>query len=293
MKGTLLKQLNELIDVYVNQIRTDNVINSCDITPFEVNGRNELGFHALEFMKTAPQKYEHKLISPPLTSSVVENIYYLLAQIDKDLKGDLNGSLNDIQCAKEWNEFWQDILKSNPQLVNGVLTKMKHETLCAYRSHVIHSTTFEDAHAREFLLKFNPLVGKLSAHHAYDMVIDKLEVDFINDLGLDIQALSRYLSTTNIDAYLKKFEEVVSRKNVIFLGQSANTKIFSEMIKDKEFFHQLPNMLGKSEPLEQFLQSLPEAVKREQLLHNKNTFVQSDSVALLNMSPPKPPAHLR
>jgi hypothetical protein len=151
---------------------------------------------------------------------------------------------------------------------DNILTAYRQKiiTLCQFHPKGQDTDEMDEMRAQEYLQNINHLYDNYTAFEAYDFTIKKLIYDFEKDLWLDVQSLSRLLNTAHHSDYVKKFEEMISRKSVEFLGPTAMIRIFSEVTKDKEFQKQLPFLLEKGDKLKQFLTHFPDKKKRDKLL---------------------------
>ncbi|MBI2792031.1 MAG: hypothetical protein HYX61_08735 [Gammaproteobacteria bacterium] len=271
--------------IYPNSDENNNNV-SVSSTIFEQHESHQkntckiLGSYASDFIQHANQRFTNGEISPPITLRTVQAIYTYFDQLNIDLIGNLNGNAYEKQRAKEWNTYWHNVVaefqREGKKFNQEELTKVKNDILTAYRQKIITMCNFhpkgqesdemDEMRAQEYLLSINQLYDSLTAYEAYDFILKKLINDFENDLWLDVQSLSRLLNTTNHSDYVKKFDEMISRKTVEFLGSTALNRIFSEVTNDKEFLKQLPLLLEKGEKLKHFITHFPDKEKRDKLL---------------------------
>ncbi len=246
----------------------------------KMHSSNGLGYQATDFINLARDRYKSGELAPPITGRKVQSIYTLFEQLNQDLTGNETGDEVEQQRAKRWNNYWHnaivDLNNEGKHLTQDALEKVKTDILMAYRQRIILNCEFkpkglatheiDEIRAQEFLQQINQHFAHLTPFENYEHIFNKLVQDFEKDLWLDIQALSRYLNIKQQTEYVKKFEEIISRKTVEFIGNFAITKIFTEITKDREFLKQLPMLLEKGETLRKFIVHFPDKKKRDSLL---------------------------
>jgi hypothetical protein len=271
--------------IYPNSDENNNNV-SVSSTIFEQHESHQkntckiLGSYASDFIQHAKLRFENGEISPPISLRTVQALYTYFDQLNIDLIGNLNGNAYERQRAKEWNSYWHNVVaefqREGKKLDEEELTKVKNDILTAYRQKIItlcrfqpkgpDSDEMDEMRAQEYLQKINLHYDNHTAYEAYDIILKKLINDFEKDLWLDVQSLSRLLNTAHHSDYVKKFDEMISRKTVEFLGPSAFNRIFSEITNDKEFLKQLPLLLEQGENFKHFIIHFPDKKKRDKLL---------------------------
>ncbi len=289
-----LEELDEILKHYSAQEplvypkKIDKINRStCTVVPLLIDNHekhlqstNELGAHALAFISLAQERYQLGMLSPPLNAQNIAKIFEFLLPLNKDLTGCLNGEDFEIQRAHEWNTHWSNLITTihneGHQLTIDEISLVQNDILCTYRQKIIQHCSFkpkgadtfevDDIRVQEYLSSINQCIGVFSPTDAFEHLHAKYLMDFENDLGLDIQALSRYLNTQQQTEYLKKFEEIICRKAYTFVGEAASTKLFKEMTKDSEFIRQLPSLIEKSQAFKNFILHYPNPIRSEQHL---------------------------
>ncbi len=288
-----LEELDAFLQHYASEapfiypLKNGEIVEPASCTPklirnneHHMHSSNGLGFQATDFINLARDRYRSGELSPPITGRKVQNIYTLFEQLNLDLTGNETGDEIEQQRAKCWNTYWHnaliDLKKEGKHLTQDELEKVKSDILMAYRQRIIQYCEFkpkgsstheiDEIRAQEFLQQINQHFAHLTAFENYEHIFNKLLQDFEKDLWLDLQALSRYLNIKQHAEYVKKFEEMLSRKTVEFIGNSAITKIFTEVTKDKEFLKQLPMLLEKGDSVRKFIVHFPDKKKRDTLL---------------------------
>ncbi|MGD9592810.1 MAG: hypothetical protein AB7V32_09850 [Candidatus Berkiella sp.] len=241
---------------------------------------NTLGPKALDFIKHAVQHYQRGAFSPPISKEKIAQIYDLLLPLNLDLTGYDNGTAFEKQQATHWEKHWCELMKTindeGHQLTTDELKKVKNDILCAYRFKIIQHCAFkskgsntdplDDVRTQEYLSLINQYICVLTPTEAFEHIHQKLTSEFENDLGLDLQVLTRYLNIKQQTQFLKKFDEIISRKTTQCLGDVATSKLFEHITKDKELLMQLPSLLEKGTAFNYFIKEFPDKVKRDQLL---------------------------
>lgn len=286
-----LEELDEILKHYSAQEplvyphKTDKINRStCTVVPFlidnhekQLQSTNELGAHALAFINCAAERYKTGMFSPPLNAQNIALIYEFLLPLNKDLTGCMDGDDFEIQRANEWNSHWSNLITTihneGHQITFDELSLVQKDILCTYRQKIIQHCSFkpkgantfevDEIRVQEYLSQINQCIGVFSPTDAFEHLHAKFLSDFETDLGLDIQALSRYLNTQQQTEYLKKFEEIICRKAYAFIGEAASTKLFKEIAKDSEFVRQLPTLLEQSQAFKNFILHYPNPIQSE------------------------------
>lgn len=284
-----LEELDEILKQYAKEeaiiypnFTDENNRTICTFSPYAIDvnnhpfsAANEFGPHAAHFIQHCKTYFSQSDFSPPLTEAKVQTIYALLGPLNKDLCGAHDGTDFEKNRANEWDNYWASVIhefaNEGQQISYEELTKVQQDLLAAYRFKIILQCSFEspsidDVRIQEFLQAVNSCMQNYSAQEAFGYLYQKFTNDFEMDLALDMQTLSRHLNTRQKTEYLKKFEEILSRKSLRFVGEAALTRLFEEATKDKEFLKQLPALLEKGSPLNEFISTYPDNHKRNALL---------------------------
>ncbi|MBS0286613.1 MAG: hypothetical protein JSR17_04915 [Proteobacteria bacterium] len=284
-----LEELDEILKQYAKEesiiypdFTDENNRAICTISPYtiDVNNHplaavNEFGQAASHFIAHCKEYYAQGDFSPPLTEAKVQTIYGLLFPLNTDLCGAHDGNAFEKKRAKEWDTYWSKVIhelnNEGQQIKLEELTKVQQDLLAAYRFKIILRCSFkensmDDIRIQEFLESVNSCMANFSPKDAFVYLYQKFTNDFEMDMGLDLQTLSRHLSTNQRVEYLKKFEEILARKSLLFVGNTALTRLFEEITKDKEFLKQLPLLLENQSALGEFIRTFPDNHKRNALL---------------------------
>ncbi len=287
-----LEEVDEILKSYsANEAgiasHKDNTKPQCTVAPFlidsheqKINSLNELGLHAKEFITHAHERYQIGVLAPPLTEEKVKQIYDFLTPLNVDLIGNPQGTAFEQQRAREWDQHWCELIthvnNEGHQLSTDEIKKIQEDILKAYRQKIIQHCVFkpkgkksdkvDEVRVQEYLISISNCLAYYNPTDAFTYLYEKYFADFESDLRFDIQTLSRYLNISQRTEYVKKFEEILSRKTVEFVGSQTISCLFEEMTKDKEFIKQLPYLLEKGQMLKNFILNYPDKNKKNSVL---------------------------
>ncbi len=241
---------------------------------------NVFGVHARDFINKTKERYETGVLCPPLSERHVDMIYQLLLPLNQDLCPDLNCNTEDQIRTKSWENAWKNIIAEYKQegriLTGKEIEQAKQDVFSAYRHKIIQLSTFspyghqtleiDEIHIQEYLICISNCMSHYSSKEAYTHLHHHFMHEFKNHFWLDLQMLSRYLHINQRSAYLKKFEEILSRKSIKFLGDEPITHLFKAITKDREFLKKLPLFIEESPILRDFLINYPDKRQRDEVL---------------------------
>ncbi|MCS5710936.1 hypothetical protein [Candidatus Berkiella aquae] len=284
MPGPLIEKMQEIVDHNIK----DNIL----ISPAQAGERvrffsknsgpkiariAELSGEANQFIHDANRLFTNGTLSPPYSVANVQNVYDLFARLNKDLQGDPNGTAAQKAQHQEWNAFWAKQLKDYPALKDDLAT-VQQEILAAYRFKTLSLSTFkpfgaqstqqDEARIQDFLQEINKKArAGLTPDATVAEITAKLNQKFSGDLEILMGRLTAELNKEfNASNISKVFSDILKDKSFVFLGASAQNKVFEALAKNQTLIAKLPLILESDNACKTFIQAFPDSAKRKQLL---------------------------